>query len=97
MYETEKWIHVTIDFGNCKRLGDLHDELKQKLHLPDFYGRNLDALWDSITGIMYTPAYILIRGAKKVPADLCPTVEKMIGIFKRAEIMYGDVRIQVEE
>ena len=26
-----------------------HDELKQALALPEYYGRNLDALWDCIS------------------------------------------------
>ena len=32
----------------CSRQA-LHDHLKQQLNLPDYYGRNLDALWDLLT------------------------------------------------
>ncbi len=35
----EEWIRVDIDFSNCKRWQDLHEELKQKLEFPDFYGK----------------------------------------------------------
>ena len=34
---------------NCEKLRSrkvLHDYLEQELHLPDYYGRNLDALYD---------------------------------------------------
>lgn len=93
----EEWLNRDIDFSECKYVHDLHEELKNKLELPDFYGRNLDALWDSITGIMDTPAYITISGIGKLPKDLRSTVDKMIDVFRRAEIMYGDVRIRVEE
>ena len=95
--EMDEWIHIDLDFGKCKRAQELHEELKQKLELPDFYGRNLDALWDSITGIMYTPACVTIHGVDKAPQDLRSTVDKMIEIFRRAEAMYGDVRVQVAE
>ena len=36
---------------NCEKLRSrkvLHDYLEQELHLPDYYGRNLDALHDTI-------------------------------------------------
>ena len=32
----------------CSRQA-LHDHLKQQLNLPDYYGRNLDALYDCLT------------------------------------------------
>ena len=31
-----------------------HRELQQSLELPEHYGRNLDALWDCITGMYAT-------------------------------------------
>ncbi|WP_063563234.1 barstar family protein [Paenibacillus sp. O199] len=34
---------------------ELHELLKQKLELPDFYGANLDALWDCLTGMIELP------------------------------------------
>ena len=38
---------------NCEKLRSrkvLHDYLEQELHLPDYYGRNLDALHDILSG-----------------------------------------------
>ena len=39
---------------NCEKLRSrkvLHDYLERELHLPDYYGRNLDALHDILSGI----------------------------------------------
>ena len=49
-----------LDFSNCKYLGEVHELIKKELELPEFYGCNLDALWDAITGLMYVPANIKI-------------------------------------
>ena len=49
-----------LDFSNCKYLGEVHELIKKELELPEFYGCNLDALWDAVTGLMYVPANIKI-------------------------------------
>ena len=53
---------VTIDFTHCKTFLDLNDELAQKLDFPDFYGQNLDALWDCLTGFIDLPLDVHFKG-----------------------------------
>ena len=38
----------TIDLDRVHSLYELHDHLEEVLPLPDYYGRNMDALWDSL-------------------------------------------------
>ena len=40
---------VTLDFENINNKEELHSYLKEKLALPDYYGKNLDALYDCLT------------------------------------------------
>ena len=42
---------ITLDFKDIKNEKELHQFLKDKLELPEYYGHNLDALWDSLTEI----------------------------------------------
>ena len=93
----DEWVYRDIDFSKCRRIYDVHEVLKQELELPEWYGRNLDALWDSITGIMAVPAHVTIRGIGTLPKELQPIAEKMVVIFRRAETMYGNVKIVVKE
>jgi len=37
---------LAIDFSSVKSLDDLHGLLKEKFGFPEYYGKNLDALWD---------------------------------------------------
>lgn len=87
-----------LDFSNCKYLGEVHKIIKDELELPDFYGENLDALWDSVTGIMYVPANIKIifKPETKPSADLANAVEEIISVFKEAEEEYGQIKVTAE-
>lgn len=44
-----------IDFGAIKDLSDFYSVLHQKVTLPDFFGDNLDALYDWISGDLDLP------------------------------------------
>lgn len=42
-------IELKLDASNVTSRGELHDVFAQTLSLPDWYGRNLDALHDCLT------------------------------------------------
>ena len=88
-----------LDFSSCKYLGDVHEIIKEELELPEFYGCNLDALWDAITGIMYVPANIKIIFKPETAAShkLVDEIEKIISVFKEAEQEYNQIKLTVEK
>ena len=47
-----------IDFTEIGDMEDFFDQLKEKLKLPETFGDNLDALYDSITGFVELPLHI---------------------------------------
>lgn len=49
---------IYIDFTNIGDYEDFYTELKSKLDLPEFFGNNLDALFDSITGYVVLPLHL---------------------------------------
>ncbi|WP_019537418.1 barstar family protein [Paenibacillus ginsengihumi] len=49
---------ITIDGTQIESASQMHDFLKEALGLPDYYGGNLDALWDGLTGWVETPLTI---------------------------------------
>ncbi len=49
---------IYIDFLEIGDEEDFYTQLKEKLSLPDHYGDNLDALYDSITGDLELPLHI---------------------------------------
>ena len=49
---------VYIDFAELGDYDDFYVQLKEKLKLPEFFGDNLDALYDSITGFFALPLHL---------------------------------------
>ena len=88
-----------LDFSNCKYLGEVHELIKNELELPDFYGCNLDALWDAITGLMYVPANIKIIFKPETVATqkLANDINKIISVFIEAEQEYHQIKLTIEK
>lgn len=84
-----------IDFTSCKTLGEVHLVIKEELEFPDFYGENLDALWDSLTGLMYVPANVTIK--KGGSRELTKEIDKIIQVFEEAKEEYGLITLVVME
>ena len=49
---------ILIDFSNIGDDEDFYTELKSKLELPEYFGDNLDALSDVISGSLELPLHI---------------------------------------
>lgn len=49
---------IYIDFTEIGDYEDFYAQLKEKLKLPDHFGDNLDALYDSITGFVELPLHM---------------------------------------
>ena len=49
---------VYIDFSTVGDFEDFYTQLKDKLKLPETFGDNLDALYDSLTGYVEMPLHI---------------------------------------
>ena len=49
---------IYIDFVNIGDYEDFYTELKSKLELPEYFGDNLDALSDVISGELEMPLHI---------------------------------------
>lgn len=49
---------IYIDFTDLGDYDDFYAQLKEKLALSEFFGDNLDALYDAITGFLELPLHI---------------------------------------
>lgn len=89
---------IVLDFSNCKYLGEVHKIIQEKLELPEWYGNNLDALWDALTGIMYVPVDIKIiyKPKKKHLSEFENQINKIIDVFKEAVCEYNEFSLNVD-
>ena len=85
-----------IDLEGVESEDDLHDRLEESLPLPDYYGRNLDALYDILTE--YGDGWhIVIENIDLVDEEIRPYVEDMIGVFEDASAAAPDLTVEYED
>ena len=90
--------NIVIDFSKCKYPMDLHNQLSEKFELPEWYGNNLDALWDMLTGFIETPIEITViyKPENKAAENLKENVLKVIETFKEASEEDEEIKFSYE-
>ena len=73
----------TIDLDRVHSLYELRDHLEDVLPLPDYYGRNMDALWDSLHHWFEFPdqTTIEVLGMDRVSKDLEIPISRLKGVL----------------
>lgn len=86
-----------LDFSDCTTYAAVHGRIREELELPAWYGENLDALWDSLFGIMYLPADITViyRPRTQAAAAMRPEVEDIIRVLEEARDQYDEITLTV--
>lgn len=89
---------IEIDFSNCKYIGSVHKEIKEKLELPEWYGENLDALWDALIGIAQTPIIVKIIFKPQTISSkkLTPYINEVINVFNEAVEKCNEINVIIE-
>ncbi len=49
---------IYIDFTDLGDYDDFYEQLKEKMTMPEFFGDNLDALYDFLTGFAELPLHL---------------------------------------
>lgn len=70
-----------LDFSNCKTYMDFHSILKETFSFPDYYGANLDALWDCLCDYLEPDTIIEIKGFNSLPAEFKKYLPDIIEVF----------------
>ncbi len=87
MEEKEK---IILDLTACKYIREFHERIRVVFDFPEWYGANLDALWD----LLREPwsADVTVIGADTMSKDLREYFPKIIEIFdevKEEQKKYG--------
>lgn len=88
----EARVQVTLDFTQCKYIGDLFKEMRMKMEWDDDFGENLSALWDILWGMPYKGddfTILRLQQYTNIPhgqdAVFTEYVDKICAIFLRAQ------------
>lgn len=78
-----------VDFSNVKHFIDIHEILKRDLDFPDYYGGNLDALWDCLTDQLLSGiTYIEFYNTKQLSIKFSDEWKRIIEIFRETKHAY---------
>ena len=74
----------TIDLTGVTTPREMHEVIKASLSLPEYYGMNLDALWDCLTAFVPLPCTVRIVGREQVPEALTTRVDALVDTLQEA-------------
>lgn len=78
---------ISVDISDCKTVDDFYGILLSSLEAPDWHGRNLDALWDSITSDINNvmpPYSIDLSAGSNLPPSIAALVSRVKTLFDEA-------------
>ena len=79
-----------VDFSDVEYFIQIHEALMRDLDFPDYYGGNLDALWDCLTDMLGDWADIELVGFEGVAKKFSDEWNGILRIFARTKHAYGD-------
>lgn len=85
-----------IDLEGAGSEEEVQERIMESLPLPDYYGENLDALYDVLTE--YGDGWhIIVRNTDDVDDDVRQYVDDMMGVFEDASAVVNDMTVEVED
>lgn len=76
---------IILDFSGINSLWNLQEYFKEVFNLPDYYGHNMDALWDCLPYSFEFPTTITLKNISALPKEMEPEVEIMLKLFHDLE------------
>lgn len=88
--------YIILDFNVIKSLWTLHEYFKEVFNLPDYYGHNMDALWDCLDCSFEFPTTIVLKNIEKIPSEMNEATEIMLELFEDLQRDNEKVTVQIE-
>jgi ribonuclease inhibitor len=73
-----------IDGKAIRMSKDFHDQFRRCPTVPSFYGGNLDALWDTLTGLVELPLKLIWRDASASREALGHEFDRIVRVLEEA-------------
>lgn len=88
--------YIILDFNGIKSLWTLHEYFKEVFNLPDYYGHNMDALWDCLDCSFEFPTTIVLKNIEKIPSEMNEATEIMLKFVEDLQRDNEKVTVQIE-
>jgi len=84
---------VKLPGKSIRSLDEFYGEIAKKLHFPDYFGRNLDALWDVLTTDVKGPVELAWEGSEASKKSMGKDFEKVSALLKEVEKEREDFKV----
>lgn len=88
--------YIILDFDGIKSLWTLHEYFKDVFSLPDYYGHNMDALWDCLYCSFELPTTITLKNIEKLPTEMSEAVGIMLELFDDLQQEDENIIVRIE-
>lgn len=78
---------ITLDFSRCGDIPALYALMREKMAWQSWYGENLDAVYDILTGLAHNGGRFVIIPPESGSAELTEYVSRLIGVFSEADAL----------
>lgn len=92
---------ILLDLTGCESIAQLHQRMREAFHFPEYYGANLDALWDM--GLDYIGTNrdsftrVKIRGIQTLPENIRDYfLEKIMAVFREIQDEKKNIQFEIE-
>jgi ribonuclease inhibitor len=82
---------ITIKLGDINSIGEFHKLFQEKLKFPEFYGKNWNAFWDAITGLVAMPKVLELIGWDDFAEKMKDDSKVLYGIISRYNSLFYSV------
>ncbi|WP_017904433.1 barstar family protein [Pseudomonas asplenii] len=87
---------VEVDLRSAESSDEVHSTLSNALEFPGWYGRNWDAFWDAITGLVPMPRRLKILGWESFSRRLPNDARLLKECLDEMQVQYPDEAPDVE-
>jgi ribonuclease inhibitor len=77
-------------------MDNFYDELSRQLAFPDYFGRNLDALWDVLVADIKGPVEIVWKNAASSKKALGSDFDSVVDVLRRVAKEREDFRVLMQ-
>ena len=84
-----------IDCGDIKKQSEFYDIIAERLDFPDYYGKNLDALYDVMCEL--PPVTLVLKRVKRFKKHLGGRADLILVVLGEATEYNDSLVIEIEE
>ena len=85
-----------ISGASIRSLEDFYTEISRELHFPEYFGRNLDALWDVLTTEVEGPIELVWRDSRKSRESMGKDFVRLSRLLREVEKERDDFHVVFE-